>query len=111
MNPIILTKTAKFTLIGSLSALLSFIAKFHPQVRQFGIYVYGAVVFCFLLAALWEGRKAIENQSSIETDLAGIIPTFTSANPKREYLLPPAVRLELIVGLVIATACLLVGSI
>jgi hypothetical protein len=109
MNPLILTKTAKFTLIGSASAFLSFVAKFQPQVKLFGIYVYGAVVFSALLIALWEGRKMVED-SSVENDLSNLIPSLTNSSPKRAYLLSPTARLELIIALIVVTVCILVGS-
>jgi hypothetical protein len=109
MNPIILTKTAKFTLIGTLSAFISFMGKFQPQVRLFFVYLYCGTLIVLLLAALWEGREQFTQESSEET-LNTLIPSLTSSKPRRQYLLSPNVRLELVIGVVVVTIAALVGS-
>lgn len=107
MNPLILTKISKHTLIGSLSALLAFSAKFNPRLGQFFIYVYGGTLVALLIAALWEGREHF--QQSSEEQLMSLLPTELG-NKKRQYLLSPKARLELVIGLVVVTVCALVGS-
>lgn len=109
MNPLILTKTAKFTLIGTLSAFISFVGKFQPQVRLFFVYLYCGTLAILLIAALWEGREQFTQDSPEET-LTNLIPSFSSTKPKRQYLLAPNVRLELVIGLVVVTIAALVGT-
>lgn len=108
MNPLILTKTAKFTLIGTLSAFISFVGKFQPQVRLAFVYLYCGTLAVLLIAALWEGREQFQDSS--EETLNNLIPSLSSAKPKRQYLLAPNVRLELVIGLVVVTVAALVGA-
>jgi uncharacterized membrane protein len=109
MNPIILTKTAKFTLIGSASAFICFVGKFQPQVRLFFVYLYCGVVIILLLAALWEGRNLVSGELSEDT-LNNLMPSLMQGKQKRQYLLSPNVRLELAIGLVTVTIAALVGA-
>lgn len=107
MNPIILTKISKHTLIGSLSALLAFAAKFNPKLQQFFIYLYVGTLVVFLVTLLWEGREQF--QQSPEEQLASLLPSPVG-NKKRQYLLSPKTRLELVISLVVVTVAALVGS-
>lgn len=108
MNPLILTKVSKHTIVGSLSALLAFASKFNPRLQQFFIYLYLGTIAIFLVAALWEGREHF--QQSPEETLNNLVPALTNDKPKRQYLLSPTIRLELVIGLVIVTVCALIGS-
>lgn len=112
MNPLILTKIAKFTLIGSTSAFLSFAAKGSPEVKLFAIYLYCGLVAIFLLAILWEGRQQIAPEPT-EEGLSQLMNSLTSAptKTKRQYLLSPSARLELVIAIVVTTICALVGAI
>lgn len=109
MNPIILTKISKHTIIASLSALLSFAAKFNPQLQRFFIYLYVGVLAALLITILWEGRQQFEQP---EESLTSILPNLGmgASKPKRQYLLPPNARLELIIVLIVTTVAALVGS-
>lgn len=107
MNPIILTKISKHALIGSLSALLAFASKFNPKLQQFFIYVYVGTLVVFILTMLWEGREHF--QQSAEEQLVSLLPNSVG-NKKRQYLLSPKTRLELVIALVVVTVCALVGS-
>lgn len=110
MNPVALTKIAKFMLVGSLSALLSFIGQFNPSVRLFSVYLYIGVVFVLTLALLWEGREQFASELP-EQSLANLLPTLTeTTKPKRQYLLSPVARLELVIGFVIVTVFALIGG-
>ncbi len=110
MNPLILTKIAKFTLIGSLSALLSFIGRFNQSVRLFSVYLYIGIVFILVLALLWEGRERFTAELS-EVGLSSLIPSLTSnSKPKRQYLLSPVARLELVIGFAVVTIFALIGA-
>lgn len=114
MNTLILTKIAKYTLIGGTSALLSFAAKGNPEMKLFGIYLYGGIVVISLLAVLWEGRNDISINPDDSEGITGIINHLTSATnrkEKRQYLLSPTARLELVIAIAIITISALVGSI
>lgn len=114
MNPLILTKIAKFTLIGSTSAFLSFAAKGSPKIQVFAIYLYIGLVAIFLIAILWEGRQQVVSSDSTEEGLNQLMTSLTSvptSKPKRQYLLSPSARLELVIAIVITTICALVGAI
>lgn len=114
MNPLILTKISKNTLIGSTSALLSFAAKGSPELKLFAIYLYGGVVVISLVAILWEGRTQLTSIEHTEEGLNQLISQLTTSStskPKRQYLLSPTARLELIIAIAVMTICALVGAI
>jgi uncharacterized membrane protein YfcA len=70
MNPLILTKIAKFMMIGSLSAYLSFASKNNQNVRLFFLYLLGGAIAVFLLAALWESREYLTAINPTEESLS-----------------------------------------
>ncbi len=107
MNPLILTKISKHTIIGSLSALLAFAGKFNQKLQQCFVYLYIGTLVIFILTLLWEGREQF--QQSPEEQLVSLLPAELS-NKKRQYLLTPKTRLELVIALVVITVCALVGS-
>lgn len=115
MNTTILTKISKFTLIGSTSAFLSFAAKSSPEVKLFGIYLYGGIVTILTLAILWEGRNEISVNPDDTEGINGLIKqlssSVTTTKSKRHYLLSPTARLELVIAIAIITISALVGSI
>lgn len=114
MNPLILTKTAKFTLIGSASAFLAFTSRLYPNVKLFFVYGYiGLLVIC-IVVILWEGRNQIESSEPTEEGLNRLLSSMNvNANPKpkREYLLSSQARLELVIFIAVVTICALVGAI
>lgn len=109
MNTIVLTKIAKFTLIGSSSALLAFISKFNPDLQRFFIYLYAGTLAIIIIASLWEGREIITSDSP-EDNLSNLIPNLSSSKPKRLYFLASSVRLELVIGIVIVSVAALIGA-
>lgn len=109
MNTIILTKIAKFTLIGSLSAFLAFVGKFNPQLNRFFLYLYAGTLAVILIASLWEGRDLIKTESP-EDAIGTLLPGLQGGKPKRQYFLAPNVRLELAIGIIIVTVAALVGA-
>ncbi len=112
MNPLILTKIAKHTLIGSISAYISFSGKHSPNVRLFFIYVVAGVIATFILAMLWESRDYLTNQDATEDDISTVIGGLTNSRPEtRKYMLPAKVRLEICIALVVVVVCALVGAI
>ncbi len=112
MNPIILTKIAKHTLIGSVSAYLSFAGKHNQSVRLFFIYTVSGTIAIFVLAALWEARDYLISSEPNEEQLNTLIGGLTNNRPeKRKYYLPAKTRLEIVITLVIIVICGLIGSI
>ncbi len=112
MNPLYLTKASKHTLIGSTSAFLSFASKTNPDVRLFFTYILLGIIGCTAIALLWEGRQSATHQPS-EEGLANLLSTLNN-NPvksKRDYLLTPQQRLEIVVALIIISIGALVGGI
>ena len=110
MNPLLLTKTAKFTVIASLSALLAFASKFNPKLQQFFIYIYLGTLVVLLIAALWEGRELVAGESSEDVGISSLIPSLVDSKPKRQYLLSPNVRLEIGISLAVITVAALIGA-
>lgn len=108
MNPLVLTKISKFVLIGSVSAFISFIGQFQPQIRLFFLYIYSGTLLILLIAALWEGREHLTHQST-EEQLMNLLPNPVGNKSKREYLFSSSTRLELVVGIVTVTISALVG--
>jgi hypothetical protein len=112
MNPLILTKIAKHTLIGSISAYLSFAGNHNPSVRLFFIYSIAGIIAVFVVAALWEARDYLIAQNPDEADLSTIVSGLISQRPEtRKYYLPAKVRLEIVISFVVIIVCALVGSI
>ncbi len=112
MNTIILTKIAKHTLIGSLSAYLSFAGKNNPSVKLFFVYTVGGIIAVFAIAALWEARDYLTAQDPTEADLSTLVGGLTNSKPEtRKYMLPAKVRLELVIAFVVIVVCALVGAI
>jgi hypothetical protein len=108
MNPLILTKAAKFTLIGSLSAFVSFAASFHPDMQiLLGVGLAGST-FITVAAVLWEGRGAIGSMPS-EEGLSNLLSTM-QPKPKKQYLLSPQLRLEIVIGLIVVLIASLIGA-
>ena len=110
MNPLILTKVAKFMLIGSTSAYLSFAARNNPMLRQAFFYLLGGLIAIFLIALLWEGRDSVAGTEPTEDSLSSLL-SVTSQKPKKQYYLSNKMRLELVIGLVTVIVCTLVGAI
>ena len=111
MNPLILTKVAKFMLIGSTSAYLSFAARNNPMLRQAFFYFLGGLIAMFLIALLWEGRDSIAGTEPTEDSLSSILSVTSSQKPKKQYYLSNKIRLELVIGFVTVVVCTLVGAI
>lgn len=114
MNPIILTKVAKFTLIGSVSAFLAFTSKSNPNVKLFFVYGYVGLVVISLIVILWKGREQVTSNALTEKGLdqfLGALNVVSTSKPKRQYLLPPRTRLELVIAISVVTICALVGAI
>lgn len=114
MNPLILTKVSKFTLIGSISAFLSFASKANPNVKMFFIYAYVGLVVISLAVILWEGREQITSSVPTEEGFGKLLESMNVASTqkrKRQYLLSPNTRLELVIAIVVVTICAFVGSI
>lgn len=111
MNPLILTKVSKFTAIGSLSAYISFASKNNSLLRQSFFYVLGGLIAILVVALLWEGRDSFTAIEPTENALNSLLSATNNQKPKRQYLLSPEARLEIVIGLVIVIACTLVGAI
>ncbi len=112
MNPIVLTKISKHTLIGSISAYLSFAGKHNPSVRLFFVYSIAGIIIVFVVAALWEARDYLVSQNPSEDELSTIIGGLTNQRPEsRKYYLPAKVRLEIVISFVVIIVCALVGAI
>jgi hypothetical protein len=109
MNPIILTKISKFLLIASTSSFISFAASFHPGAQIIlGITLAGST-FIVITAVLWEGRESLSTLPS-EEGLSSILSSMNSSKPKKNYLLSPGTRLEVVIGLIVVLLAALVGS-
>lgn len=115
MNPLILTKISKHTLIGSVSALLSFASKNSPEVKLFFVYGYLGLVFILGAVILWEGREQISSSTlPTEEGLNQLLSTLNASpvtKQKRQYLLPASARLELVIAIAVITIAALVGAI
>lgn len=110
MSLLILTKVSKFTLIASLTTLLSFAARYSPKMQQFFFYLLVGVLAIFLIALLWEGRDFVSSSSDSEDGLSNLLGGIQEQKKKRQYYLSPTVRLEITIGLVIISVCALVGA-
>lgn len=109
MNPLILTKISKFALISSVSAFISFAASFHTGAQIIlGIGLAGGA-FITITAVLWEGRESLSTLPS-EEGLSSILSTMNPGKPKKNYLLSPGIRLEIVIGLAVVFLAALVGS-
>ncbi len=112
MNLLILTKIAKHTLIGSISAYLSFAGKNNPSVKLFFIYSVAGIIAVFIIAMLWEAREYLTSSQPSESELSTLIGGLTNSKPeKRQYYLPAKTRLEIVIAFVVIIVCALVGSI
>lgn len=111
MNSLILTKISKFTLIGSLSAYLSFASKFNPSIRQAFIYIMIGIVATFLLSAIWEGRDYIFSNEPTEESLSTLIGGLNNQSSKRQYFLSTKTRLEIVIAFVVIVIFALIGGI
>jgi hypothetical protein len=112
MNPLILTKIAKYSFIGSLTAYLSFASKSNPQARQLFLYLLAGIVVTFLLAAIWEARDYLSAKEPTEEGLNTILSGLSSQQkPKRSYYLSAKTRLELVIALVVVIVFALIGGI
>ncbi len=111
MNVLILTKISKFSVIGSSAAYLSFSSRNNPLLRQSLLYLLGGLITVSLIALLWEGRAAVTSESSgIEDSLSNLLSVNNSPKPKRQYLLTPQARLEIVIGLIVVFVCSLIGA-
>jgi hypothetical protein len=111
MNPLILTKIAKFMMIGSLSAYLSFAAKNNSLVKFFFFYLLGGAIAVFVLAALWEAREYLSASEPSEESLSTLLSGLTSQKPKRQYYLSSQARLEIVIAFVVIITCAFIGGI
>jgi branched-subunit amino acid ABC-type transport system permease component len=111
MNPLILTKTAKFMMIGSFSAYLSFAAKNNSSVKLFFFYLLGGAIAVFVLAALWEAREYLSASEPNEESLATLVSGLTNQTPKRQYYLSTQARLEIVIAFVVIITCAFIGGI
>lgn len=111
MNSLVLTKISKFTLIGSLSAYLSFASKFNPSIRQAFIYIIIGTITAFLIAVIWEGRDYIFSNESTEESLSTLIGGLNNQSAKRQYFLSVKARLEIVIAFVVIIVFALIGAI
>jgi hypothetical protein len=111
MNPLILTKIAKFLMMGSLSAYLSFASKNNALARQFFLYFLGGTLIAFVIAALWESRDYLLTSNPSEDSLNTLVSGLTSQKPTRQYYLSAQTRLEIVIAFVIVIIGALIGAI
>ncbi|MEG3881605.1 hypothetical protein QT972_30010 [Microcoleus sp. herbarium7] len=111
MNPLILTKISKYTLIGSFFAYLSFASKFNPLIRQAFVYLMVGTIVTFLIASIWEGRDYLFNSEGTEDSLNTLVSGLTQQPVKRQYFLPAKVRLEIVITFVVIVVFALIGAI
>lgn len=111
MNPLMLTKISKYTLIGSLSAYLSFASKFNPLIRQSFVYLVIGVIVTFLIAAIWEGRDYVLSSEITEDSLNTLVGGLTQQPAKRQYFLSTKTRLEIVITFVVIVTFALIGAI
>ena len=109
MNPLILTKIAKFMLIGSGSAYLSFASKHNLMLRQGFFYVLGGLIAVLVIVLLWDGRDSLTNQPT-EDSLNSLLSVANNQPVKRQYFLSNSTRIELIIGLAVVSVCTLIGA-
>jgi len=109
MNPLVLTKIAKFLLIGSGSAYLSFASKHNPMLRQAFFYSLGGLIAILIIVLLWDGRDLV-NSEPTEDSLNSLLTVANSNRPKRQYFLSNKTRIELVIGLVVVSVCTLIGA-
>jgi hypothetical protein len=109
VNLLVLTKIAKYTLLASISALLSFSASFNTDTQLLLACVLGGSIFIGAIAVLWEGRDSISAQPT-EEGLTSLLTSMNGTKPRKEYLLSPSARLEIVIGLVVASIAVLIGA-
>jgi len=109
MNPLILTKIAKFMLIGSSSAYLSFASKHNPLLRQGFFYFLGGLIAVLVIVLLWDGRDSLTNQPT-EDSLNSLLSVANNQPIKRQYFLSNSTRIELIISLAMVSVCTLIGA-
>jgi hypothetical protein len=109
MNSLVLTKISKFTLIGTTTAFINFVGKFQPEFKLFFVYLYCGTILILIFAVLWEGRESLAGESDAEK-ITDLLAPITSGKSKRQYLLAPSTRLEIIIGLVVITISALIGG-
>jgi hypothetical protein len=109
MNPLVLTKISKYAFIGSVSAFVSFAASFNSNAQLIYACVLGGTIFCGSIAVLWEGRESISAQPT-EEGLNSLLTSITTSAKKKEYLLKPSTRLEIVIALIVATIATLIGA-
>ncbi len=109
MNPLVLTKIAKFLLIGSGSAYLSFASKHNPMLRQAFFYSLGGLIAVLVIVLLWDGRDLV-NSEPTEDSLSSLLSVANSSQPKRQYFLSNKTRIELVIGLAVVGVCTLIGA-
>lgn len=109
MNTSIITKVAKFTLIGNISACFSFIAKHNYSFKIAFTYLLVGATFITLIAVYWEGRRMLSNIPT-EEGLTDILNSVNGSTKKREYLFPAHIRLEIIIGLLVVLIFSLIGA-
>lgn len=109
MNPLILTKTAKFMLIGSSSAYLSFASKHNPMLKQGFLYLLIGLIAVIVIVLLWDGRDSLTNQPT-EDGLSNLLSVANNQPVKRQYFLTNSTRIELIIGLAVVSVCTLIGA-
>ncbi len=109
MNPLILTKIAKFMLIGSSSAYLSFASKHNPMLKQGFLYLLIGLIAVIVIVLLWDGRDNLTNQST-EDGLSNLLSVANNQPVKRQYFLTNSTRIELIIGLAVVSVCTLIGA-
>jgi hypothetical protein len=111
MNPLILTKIAKFMIIGSLSAYLSFASKNNILVGQFFLYLLGGTLTALVIVMLWESRDYLLTSNPSEDSLSTLVSGLTNQKPMRQYYLSAQARLEIVIAFVTVIVCALMGAI
>lgn len=109
MNTIALTKISKFALIATISSALSFVAKHNSSFKAAFTFILIGITVTTLIACYWEGRKLISSMPS-EEGLTDILGSLNGQKNKREFLLSPQVRLEIIIALLTILISSLIGS-
>ena len=109
MNPLILTKIAKFMLIGSGSAYLSFASKHNLMLSEGFFFFLGRSIAVLVIVLLWDGRDSLTNQPT-EDSLNSLLSVANNQPVKRQYFLSNSTRIELIIGLAVVSVCTLIGA-
>jgi hypothetical protein len=110
MNIVLLTKISKFFCLGSASAYVAFSSKSNPLLHNALGYLVGGLIVLGAIALLWEGRSAVEETATPENQISALLNPTATSKPKRDYLLSPIARLEIVIGLLVFLVGIRLGS-